>query len=309
MGTPPQEEDANNSPLDEEFDVDENMTLGENISTILRDSGCEIKRCDENKNVVGDANPDEFGKQVEQTQRHGAIAKELSTYTPQEKMDWAIRVKDKANECYYKRQIKEATEFYVDALIALDLSDESVKDKMRTEVQLPVTTNLAACMLESGRNLRCAELANVAIGIDPTNYVAWMRKATAHFRLSDYDDALHDFKKALELLDDAQSTQAQRMMLYVNKIRRFLIKEKQSFRRTFKELKIRELYDDRDDWKPTLKKEKIEVDDSDEAIAKLLEKYRPLIWTKWFQSWGRCLKNACLCHCARRKAKEKGKTE
>jgi len=276
--------------------IDENApSLRHNISDILKESGCEIKMCDKNKNVVGDATPDMFGQQVERTQRFGAISKELSTYSAEEKYKWALMVKDKGNECYYRRQIKEATDFYVDCLIALDLQNEQYKEKMKKEIQLPVTTNLAACMLENGQNLRCAELANVALSIDDTNYVPWFRKAIAHFRLSDYEDALHDFTKAMELLGDTTNNQYQRMQMYVYKIKHFLQGERKAFRRAFTEFKIQELYSDKHDWKPQEKKEPLDVDDSDEAIARILEKYRPLTWTKCWQVTIEYLTNCILC--------------
>jgi len=274
--------------------------MATNISDIMKESGCELKRCDKDRNVVGDASPEDFGHTVEQAQRLSVIAKELEHYTPEQKIEWAKKVKDAGNELYYKREIKDATRFYVDCLVALDLVDEKIKDRMRHEIQLPVTTNLAACMLEQGRNLKCAELCNVALEIDPSNTVAWTRKAVSHFRLLDYEDALHDFNKALELLDDPTGQQYQRIMMYVNKIKYQACLEKQRSRRAFSKLKLSELYNEKEDWKPAQKKEVVSVDDSDAAIAKILEKYRPLSWSAYGLSWLRCLFGFCF----RRKKKK-----
>eukprot|EP00397_Hematodinium_sp_SG-2012_P063889 GEMP01089154.1.p1 GENE.GEMP01089154.1~~GEMP01089154.1.p1 ORF type:complete len:293 (+),score=54.37 GEMP01089154.1:42-881(+) len=267
--------------------------LGANISDILTNAGCEIKRCDKDRNVVGDAKPEEFGQQVEQAQRLSGVAKALEDYTPEQKIEWAKRVKDTANELYYKREIKEATGFYVDCLVALDLLDEKTKARMREEIQLPVTTNLAACMLEQGRNLRCAELCNIALEIDPNHEVARSRKAVAHFRLGDYDDAYDDFSKALELLDDPRSDKSKRMQSYMNQISRTRKAEKKRLRRTFDKLKVSELYAEKDDWKPAPPTVQEQMDDSDAAIAKLLEKYRPISWSAWAHSWATCPKACC----------------
>jgi len=268
-------------------------TMANNITDILKASGCEMKRCDKDRNVVGDTSPEDFGQTVEQAQRLTAIAKELEHYSPEQKMEWAKKVKDAGNESYYKREIKEATAFYVDCLVALDLVDEKVKHRMRHEIQLPVTTNLAACMLEQGRNLKCAELCNVALGIDPTNIIAWTRKAVSHFRLLDYEDALHDFDEALKLLDEPSGQQYQRIMMYVNQIQRQASLEKRRARRAFSKLKLSELYNEKEDWKPLEKRKDVLVDDSDAAIAKILEKYRPLTWSAYGRSWVRCLFGWC----------------
>lgn len=267
--------------------------LGANISGILSEAGCEIKRCDKNKNIVGNAKPEEFGHQVEQAHRLTGVAKALEGYTPEQKIIWAKQVKDTANELYYKREIKEATGFYVDCLVGLDLLDAKWKARMQKEIQLPVTTNLAACMLEQGRNLRCAELCNIALEIDPNHEVARSRKAIAHFRLGDYDDAYDDFTKSLELLEDPLSSHYKRLQMYIQQISRVRQAEKKRLRRTFATLKISELYAEKDDWKPVTPVVKEEVDDSDAAIAKILEKYRPLTWSAWFRAWGENVKRVC----------------
>jgi len=101
--------------------------------------------------------------------------------------------------------------------------------------------------------------------------VARSRKGIAHYRLGDYDDAYDDFEKALLLLDNATTSHYKRIEMYMQHIRRMRKEEKTRLRRTFQKLKLSELYADKDDWAPPVVMP--DIDDSDAAIAKILEKY------------------------------------
>mmetsp|Transcript_96605 Transcript_96605/g.258285 ORF Transcript_96605/g.258285 Transcript_96605/m.258285 type:complete len:137 (-) Transcript_96605:489-899(-) len=82
------------------------------------------------------------------------MAEEVQGKTRRDKMDWALQLKDHANSLYHNQKFREAAKVYTDCLVALDFG-ETEEDSRETQVmlQLPVTTNLAACMIEQG--VRC----------------------------------------------------------------------------------------------------------------------------------------------------------
>ncbi len=166
-----------------------------------------------------------------------------------EKLEWALLVKERANELYWALDFKEAALMYTDCLVALDFTAgkeangaavaanggekpstvtieeveeeeanpnsrglltpgaiseagvDSLDLRMRHEVQLPVTANLAACLLEIGQYARVIEMCDITLAIDPRHAKALMRRGIARYRQgSDTRVAREDFEKGLQVL-------------------------------------------------------------------------------------------------------------
>merc|ERR550514_1448176 len=100
-------------------------------------------------------------------QRLGGLAEYVKDMSREEKLEWALKVKDLGNEKYAANCFDEATTLYNDCLVALDLEGtEAECERTRRELQLPVCTNLAACMIESGSYERCIEICELALQVD-----------------------------------------------------------------------------------------------------------------------------------------------
>ena len=141
----------------------QDVTDGTNgqIAQIFHDMGgnCEIKRVDKNKKVLGTAKPEDFELEVNRAQRMGTVAEGLKGLSRAEKMQWALALKDQANDYYRQRNFKAAATAYQDCLLGLDFgSSEDQARESKMKLQLPIVLNLAACFLEQGLNFQVVEV-------------------------------------------------------------------------------------------------------------------------------------------------------
>merc|ERR1712062_714598 len=98
---------------------------------------------------------------------------------------------------YYANNFEDAAKLYNDCLCAMDLTGSAAENaEVAAKLQLPVCTNLAACMIELSRYHRCMEICNMALAVDPNCIKALYRRALALYRLNDYANARPDFEKA-----------------------------------------------------------------------------------------------------------------
>lgn len=255
---------------------------------------CTIQRVDHNQKVLGEAKPDEFQHEVmsrAQTQRRlGACVEHVKDMTRAQKLEWAISLKDAGNTFYFECKFEEAARLYNDCLVALDLDgDPDEVAEARTKLQLPVCTNLAACMIEVGNYRRCIDICNIALQVDCNCAKALYRRGLSFYRLGDHATARPDFEAALKMIEAGlQRASAEdedpngissledmhrRVRVYLGHIRRFGVNEKRSCERMFA---AKPLYADRPDPKP--EESWVPPDDSDEAIQAELDRIRGT-WT------------------------------
>jgi len=200
------------------------------------------------------------------------MAEEVQGKTRRDKMDWALQLKDHANSLYHNQKFREAAKVYTDCLVALDFG-ETEEESRETQVmlQLPVTTNLAACMIEQGSYARCIELCNIAVGIDPRCVRALYRRGVAHYRRHEHEEARADFESAQQSMkcfpassgseQTAYDDMDRRMTVYLNYIRRKKAEHKQMFAKAFQASH----YDDKPDWQQKMDPSPL-PSDSDEDL-------------------------------------------
>lgn len=256
---------------------------GGELAQIFHDMGqhCEIKRVDKNKKVIGEAKPEEFEQEVNRAQRMGTVAGGLKGLSRAEKMQWALDVKDQANEFYRERRFKEAATAYQDCLLGLDFgSNEEQANESKMKLQLPIVLNLAACFLEQGAYFQAAEVSKLATEVDPTHPKGWFRRGLAHWRLENAYEAKPHFEQAVKLIEsqaatpDAEgfenvdteqlSSMLTRAKMYLARIRAIYQHEKAQSKRI---LSVSH-YDDKPEVE--IREEKQEVADDDEALMKLM---------------------------------------
>eukprot|EP00439_Symbiodinium_sp_Y106_P060100 s3923_g8.t2 len=124
---------------------------------------CVIKRVDKDQKVIGHAAADEMQQELvaraATQKRLGACAEHVHHLPRKEKLQWALDLKDKANECYAQSRFEEAARLYNDCLVALDFDGkEDETAEVVAKLQLPVCTNLAACLIEMGKYGECGRM-------------------------------------------------------------------------------------------------------------------------------------------------------
>jgi len=246
---PPPQADEGTECADDE-DVEEVEFAGQNFAELLGPD-CVIKRVDKDKNVIGGAKPEEFQQELmsraQSQKRLGACAEHVKGMSRQDKLAWAVDLKDRANEFYAQSSFEEAARLYNDCLVALDLdgTEEEVRE-VQFKLQLPICTNLAACMVEMGQYSRVAEICEIALSVDPNCCKALYRRGLARYRIGDHNSARPDFEAALqgitkrresgELAGDevrSFSDLQRRIVVYLGHIRRFTAEERQACKRMF----------------------------------------------------------------------------
>lgn len=263
---------------------------------------CVIRRVDKDKKFLCEAKPEEMQKELmsraSTQKRLGACVEHVKTMSRDEKIRWAVGLKEQANQFYQNNQFEEAARLYNDCLVALDFEGTEEQNKeVADKLQLPVCTNLAACTIEMGRYDRCIDICNIALSVDPRSAKAYYRRGLAHYRLGDHMSARPDFEAALR---EAQTQQdsleygeepraladvVRRATVYINNIRSYSSKERERCEKMFDQ-QTKSLYADRPGAKPESESrvEDLVIDDSDEAIEEALAQAR-----------GDC------CRCCRRK--------
>lgn len=303
---------------DEEDDDEQGPHEDVNFAELLGPE-CVIKRVDKDQKVIGHAKPEDMQRELmtraSAQKRIGACAEHVKDMSRREKLEWALELKDRANEFYSVSKFEEAAKLYNDCLVAIDLEgcEEDVQEVKR-KLQLPVCTNLAACMIEMGQYLPCVEVCDIALSVEPTSCKALYRRGLARYRLGDHCTARPDFEAALEAVraqraeatassGDAAQADAEeksladlerRVVIYLSHIRRFSAQERTACKRMFEatagEGGGEGLYADRPGARAEVPEEAGPIDDSDEAIEAALRRARG--------SWS-------CCPCRRGAQKEK----
>lgn len=288
------EDNADDEDIEEDVDTSQPMP---SFAELL--GNCDIKRVDKDRNVIGNARPEDFEREVHTHKRIGTVAEMVKDMSRTEKMTWALDLKDRANEQYRSRNFKEAAKFYADALVAMDFgTTEEERRETQQQLQLPVCTNLAACFLEQGEYGRCIDICDRALEVDPDSVKSLYRRGVARFRRVEPDEAWVDFTKAKKLLDVQEKPDEdlrRRIGVYMSQIQAIRRRQKEIHGRMFKA--EAGIDDNKADVKEGEEVEEPEVDDTDEAIDRALQSSVAQL------SWGPC------CCCRRRAPQGRPKTD
>jgi len=269
---------------------------------------CVIRRVDKDRNVIGGAKPQEMQQELmtraSAQKRIGACADYVAGMNRADKMRWALDLKEKANEFYMASNFEEAAKLYNDCLVALDFEGSPEENaEVAAKLQLPVCTNLAACMIEMGSYMRVVEICGLALSVDSGCPKALYRRGLAKYRMGDHAQALPDLEAALSQIHERRGTEMpasddkeaaairkilddleRRVRVYLTRIRQFNAQERARCHRMFEKST---LYEDRPG--AGFATNTFQVDDSDEAIDAALARRRP----------------SCCCCSRRRNEKEK----
>eukprot|EP00930_Biecheleria_cincta_P007139 TRINITY_DN108293_c0_g1_i2.p1 TRINITY_DN108293_c0_g1~~TRINITY_DN108293_c0_g1_i2.p1 ORF type:complete len:312 (-),score=63.53 TRINITY_DN108293_c0_g1_i2:25-960(-) len=250
---------------------------------------CVIKRVDKDQKVLGNVKAEEMQSEMmsraSTQKRLGACADHVKGMSRKDKLKWALDLKDVANKDFADCKFEEAARLYNDCLVALDLDGtESENEEVKNKLQLPVSTNLAACLVELGKYEGCIEMCNLALSVDGQAPKALYRRGLCHYRLGNHRLARPDFEAAMKAIAAAREGQddatclkdlERRVTHYLLNIRRHSEQEKSNAKRIF-ERKDNDsrLYDDRPGAREEPEEQRPEVDDSDEAIEAALSRAR-----------------------------------
>jgi tetratricopeptide (TPR) repeat protein len=137
-----------------------------------------------------------------------------------EKLDHANKLKDMGNTMFKAGNGRRARKKYDQALKVFhagkekDLSDEL--QKSLRQLKTSCEANIALIRLKEKNYASVVKHANNALEQDAGNVKAYVRRGQAHMAKGDHEEAMRDFKKAVEL-DPKSQTEVSSLMATVNK--------------------------------------------------------------------------------------------
>ncbi|KAG7387218.1 Etoposide induced 2.4 mRNA [Phytophthora pseudosyringae] len=116
------------------------------------------------------------------------------------KAHWVATQRRAGNNAFHRGEYQQAAEAYIQALTALDFgSTAEEKITCQQELQVPLTCNLAACMLMMEQWEKARLMCDQVLAIDPNCIKALQQRAKAKTKLSHFDDARADVSRAKQV--------------------------------------------------------------------------------------------------------------
>lgn len=159
--------------------------------------------------------------------RMATTAQGLQNFSPEEKTEWAVEMKDYANELYKNGLFAEAMEKYVESLTASDFGSSGSLVGNIDILVVPCLCNLAACTIQLQQWSKAYKFSEQVLLLRPTCRKAHMRQGIALFQVGEHTKAIEALKRALEQdlcvtpeLNDAQQVASNHMQITENDRRR-----------------------------------------------------------------------------------------
>ncbi|KAL7691264.1 putative tetratricopeptide-like helical domain superfamily [Plasmopara halstedii] len=117
------------------------------------------------------------------------------------KAQWIATQRQAGKDAFNKGDYKLAAEAYIKALTALDFgSTTAEKVACQQDLQIPLTCNLAACMLMTEQWDKARLMCDQALAIDPNCVKALQQRAKSKAKVADFHDARADVLRAKQII-------------------------------------------------------------------------------------------------------------
>ncbi|OWZ21073.1 hypothetical protein PHMEG_0004435 [Phytophthora megakarya] len=128
-------------------------------------------------------------------------AQQVAQLDKSAKSEWMATQRQTGNDAFHRGEYQQAAEAYIQALTALDFgSSKEVKIACQQELQIPLTCNLAACMLMMEQWEKARLMCDQVLAIDPNSVKALQQRAKAKVKLHSFDDARTDVSRAKQIV-------------------------------------------------------------------------------------------------------------
>lgn len=152
-----------------------------------------------------------------------------------ERFEEATKFKQKGTEFYNQCKYDAAARHYqriINYIGPDERHDFKDKNEQKNALLKVAYLNLAQANLSMNKGLEAIKSAEWAIKLDPTNVKGFYRKAMGHFKINDFEKAIEDFNKVLELEPNNAAAKKQKS-LCVQELKKVTQKEKKIFRGMF----------------------------------------------------------------------------
>uniref|UniRef100_K3WPT8 Uncharacterized protein n=1 Tax=Globisporangium ultimum (strain ATCC 200006 / CBS 805.95 / DAOM BR144) TaxID=431595 RepID=K3WPT8_GLOUD len=134
-------------------------------------------------------------------------AQKVAKLDNEEKAKWIEEQRLKGNDLFRDQEYAKAADSYIQALTALDFGNTpEEKAACQLNLQLPLTCNLAACMLMMEQWEKARQMCTEALKINPKYVKALQQRGRAHTKMNMFDDARNDIREAIAAVSHSADT-------------------------------------------------------------------------------------------------------
>ncbi|KAJ8979591.1 hypothetical protein NQ317_019479 [Molorchus minor] len=146
----------------------------------------------------------EFTMEIVKVEQPEDYEKETWQLEEGEKVDLIPKLKEQGNQQYKNKNYAKAAELYAKAIGLLEqlMLTEKPHDVEWNEFnfqKIPILLNFAQCKLNEGDYYAVIEHCTTVLSSDKDNVKAYFRRAKAHVKVWNFEEAKNDFNKVLEL--------------------------------------------------------------------------------------------------------------
>lgn len=154
-----------------------------------------------------------------------------------ERFEEAIKSKEKGTDFFKKKKFDAAARHYqriINYVGPDERHDFREKNEEKNSLLKIAYLNLAQTNLSMNKGLNAIHAADMAIKLDPTNVKGFYRRAMGSRLINDFDKAIEDFDKVLQMEPNNGAAKKQKV-LCVEELRKLAQKEKKVFQNMFEQ--------------------------------------------------------------------------
>jgi tetratricopeptide (TPR) repeat protein len=176
--------------------IDENVKE-EEMPNPTDENGAGLENDDDDDEIDDDDDDDD--KSTSTTKSDDSDKDSSPTIDPEALLIKATMLKDEGNTFFKEQDFEKASRSYRRGANALKpLNKGNTGDEQVKALLISLQTNLSMMCFKMNRHKQSLDVATSVLGIDRTNVKARYRRAVAHRRLGNYEDARHDLREALK---------------------------------------------------------------------------------------------------------------
>lgn len=163
-----------------------------------------------------DGDDDDDNKSASSTQSYDSDKDSPPTQDPEALLIKATMLKDEGNQFFKEKDFEKAARSYRRGTNALKpLNKKNTGDEQVKALLISLQTNLSMMCFKMNKHKQSLDVANSVLSIDRTNVKGRYRRAVAHRKMGNHEDARYDLREALK--QDANNVAVRKELASIKK--------------------------------------------------------------------------------------------
>ena len=168
---------------------------------ILAESGCEIhavKDTPGGSKKYEKASKEQMVETIDHVNEVGKVQKYLENFSFEERFEWIEKTKAEGNKFFSEKLFGKALDKYLNALYGMNFPDQTIEmeKKVNFGLKVPLLNNMSICLLKVKEYKKVISMTEQVLIIDPDNFKALLRRASAFLELGNLAEAKDLLSKA-----------------------------------------------------------------------------------------------------------------